>query len=190
MPKVIHYLGGVLVLIIVASSCASKSETGTIAREVRAMGYGNWIVVADASYPFQESEGYRTVVVDGEIPAVVDQVLIAMEEIQHTRPNFFLSRELRSVQNDQAPGIDFYRQELEKAMHGYNARELEMSLLNNLVSQTSEKFTVLVLKTQTTLPYSTVFLELDSGYWNNQAEQELRAIIQAQDTPVPLADDQ
>jgi hypothetical protein len=37
-----------------------------------------------------------------------------------------------------------------------------------------EKFRVLVLKTNLTVPYSSVFIELDCGYWTPAAEKRLR----------------
>jgi len=154
-----HSLALLLLALTFASCTTNRSLKRTVEHEVQSLGYGNWIIIADASYPFLENQSIRTITVDEEIPVIVDQVLVAIEKAQHTKPNFFLPRELRSVRNDQAPGIDLFRKDLEKAMHGYQARELEIAILNNLVSETAEKFTVLVIKTRTTLPYSSVFLD-------------------------------
>jgi len=179
-------LGQLLTILLVLGavvSCASRPRELTwldyVGAEVQAMGYGNWIVIADASYPYQEVEGFRTIIATEEIPEVLDHVLKEMEKFQHTRPSFFVPRELRYISNDQAPGIDFYRGELTEALHGYTPRELELSILENIVSESAKKYSVLVIKTTTTLPYSTVFLDLDSGYWDRAAEQELRARILA-----------
>ena len=42
-------------------------------------------------------------------------------------------------------------------------------------------FTILVLKTRTALPYSSVFIELDSAYWDVDSERELRRNMEAAD---------
>jgi hypothetical protein len=36
---------------------------------------------------------------------------------------------------------------------------------------------VLILKTDLTLPYTSVFIELDCGYWGPEKEQALRAMM-------------
>jgi len=38
----------------------------------------------------------------------------------------------------------------------------------------SDLFNVLILKTDLTLPYTSVFIELGAGYWNGKSETELR----------------
>ena len=39
-------------------------------------------------------------------------------------------------------------------------------------------FDVLVIRTTTALPYSSVFLELRPGYWDGESEQRLRTEMQ------------
>jgi hypothetical protein len=41
------------------------------------------------------------------------------------------------------------------------------------------KFNVLVLKTNLVLPYTSVFFELDCGYWGAEQEQRLRDAMKA-----------
>ena len=38
-------------------------------------------------------------------------------------------------------------------------------------------FRVLIIKTDMTLPYTSVFCELDCGYWSAAAEQRLREAL-------------
>jgi len=38
-------------------------------------------------------------------------------------------------------------------------------------------FNVLILKTDMTLPYTSVFIELECGYWSEAAEKKPRAAI-------------
>ena len=43
-----------------------------------------------------------------------------------------------------------------------------------IIGGTANKFTVLVFKTTTALPYSGIFIELDSAYWDRESERDLR----------------
>jgi len=50
-------------------------------------------------------------------------------------------------------------------------------LMTDLVD-VSRGYRVLVLKSTTLLPYSSVFIELDSGYWSADAEKRVRSAMQ------------
>ena len=45
------------------------------------------------------------------------------------------------------------------------------------LDRAGESFRVLVVKTNMRIPYTSVFFELDCGYWNAQAEKRLRATM-------------
>lgn len=51
-----------------------------------------------------------------------------------------------------------------------------MDIIRRL-DESSKLFNVIILKTDETLPYTSVFLELDCGYWNAAKEKHLRAAI-------------
>lgn len=148
--------------------------------EVRALGYRNWIVVGDAAFPVHSRRGVKTLVIDDEIPEVLSGVLNTLERVQNVTPRLHVSRELRHVPNDRAPGMDEYRRFLESETRGYPIREMEHRSLSLLLEDSSKSFAVLVLKTKTALPYSSVFIELDSGYWDSESEQLLRKSIDSE----------
>ena len=164
--------------LLVVGACGSPTPTSPWApvldAELQAMGYRNWIVVGDAAFPVHARRGVRTLVMDGEISEVLDGVLQSLDAAQRVTPRIYVARELAHVPNDRAPGIDFYRKELERAMHGYPARQMEYRSLSLLLEDSSKTFSVLVLKTKTALPYSSVFIELDSAYWDVDSEREMR----------------
>lgn len=148
--------------------------TRAIAMELRALGYRNWIVLGDAAFPIHSRPGVRTILIDDEIPAVLDEVLKELERVQNVSPRIYITRELAEIPNDRAPGIDEYRRVVDKALRGYPTREMEFRSLSLLLEDSANKFTVLVFKTTTALPYSGVFIELDSGYWDQESERDLR----------------
>lgn len=142
--------------------------------EIQALGYRNWIVLGDAAFPVHSRVGVRTIMINDEIPAVLDEVLTVLEEAQNVTPRVYVSRELTEIPNDRAPGIDEYRRILTRSLRGYPTREMEFGSLSLLLEDSANKFTVLVFKTSTALPYSGVFIELDSGYWDQESERDLR----------------
>jgi hypothetical protein len=52
-----------------------------------------------------------------------------------------------------------------------------MEIIKRL-DESSKLFNVILLKTDEILPYSSVFLELDCGYWDGDKEARLRQAIQ------------
>ena len=107
----------------------------------------------------------------------LDYVLTTLERTENVRPQIYLTRELRSVENDFAPGIDDLRTELRDALHGHDAIELEQQSLLTVLEDANRRFDVLVIRTRTALPYSSVFLELQPGYWDADSEGRLRERI-------------
>ena len=46
-----------------------------------------------------------------------------------------------------------------------------------MLEDASESFNVLVIRTPTALPYTSVFIELQPGYWDAESEARLRERI-------------
>jgi len=143
-------------------------------RQVSQLGYRNWVIVAEASFPAHNRPGFRQVTADVDVPVAVDYVLNSLERTQHVRPRVYLPREQRSVENDFAPGIDEMRKKIRASLHGHESTELEQQSLLTLLEDASRSFDVLVIRTHTALPYSSVFLELQPGYWDADSESRLR----------------
>ena len=108
---------------------------------------------------------------------VLEEVLRTIERTEHVRPKVYLTRELTVVENDYAPGVDAYRQELQPALHGYRPTEMDQESIITLMHDARKSFDVLVLRTTTALPYSSVFIELQPGYWDGESETRLRELM-------------
>lgn len=151
-----------------------------LAMQTGRLGYRNWIVIAEASFPAHSRTGVRQLNSNEEIPAVVDEVLRTLERTEHVTPRVYVARELRAVENDYAPGIDEFRKQLEASMHAHETTELEQQSLLTLMEDTTKSFDVLVIRTTTALPYTSVFMELQPGYWNSDSESRLREQLDRQ----------
>ena len=162
--------------------CAFLNQKSTwqsaVERQTEQLGYRNWIIVAEASFPAHSRPGFRQISANVEIPEAVDYVLNSLEKTEHVRPRVYQPRELRSVENDFAPGIDDMRKKIQGSLHGHETTELDQQSLLTLLEDASRSFDVLVIRTTTALPYSSVFLELQPGYWDAESEGRLRDRIQ------------
>jgi L-fucose mutarotase/ribose pyranase (RbsD/FucU family) len=143
-------------------------------------GHRNWIVIADAAYPAQSNPGIDTAVVDcGQIEAVKKvRDLIAAQK--HVRANIYVDAELGFVAEKDAKGVRSYRRKLTAEL-GASVKELPHDEIIAKLDKSAEVFQVLILKTAMTIPYTSVFFELDCGYWTAAAEKRLRAAIAAAD---------
>jgi L-fucose mutarotase/ribose pyranase (RbsD/FucU family) len=168
--------------LLMVSGCSFMSSENTwraaVDSQAGQLGYRNWIVIAEASFPAHSRSGVRQVSAPVEVPEALDYVLQALEQTENVRPQVYLTRELRSVENDFAPGIDELRKRLQASLHGHEATELDQQSLLTLLEDANRSFDVLVIRTQTALPYSSVFLELKPGYWDAESEARLRERIE------------
>jgi L-fucose mutarotase/ribose pyranase (RbsD/FucU family) len=175
-------LSSILIAVVLASvGCGPLASSGdwkgSVNQQVNQLGYRNWIVISEASFPAHSRSGTRQVIADAEVPTVVDYVLNAIERTQHVRPQVYLTREMRAVENDFAPGIDSMRERIRSSLHGHEPTELDQQSLITLLESANQSYDVLVIRTPTALPYTSVFLELQPGYWDAESEDRLRERI-------------
>ena len=147
------------------------------------LGHRNWIVIADAAYPWQTAPGIETVATQADQLTVVKAVLAALDKQRHVRSIIYTDAELKWVPETPAPGITAYREALARVLGKRPVQSLPHEQIIGKLDETGQKFHVLLLKTQLTLPYTSVFLQLDCGYWSAEAERQLREAIPATTPP-------
>jgi hypothetical protein len=160
-------------------SHASAKWRERLNEELPLLGHRNWIAIVDSAYPLQTSEGIETIETDGDQLEVVRRVVREVAETKHLRPVVFTDAELRAVLEEDAPGVTFYRDSLNHFLDEFNGGSLERQSLphEQIISKLDEAgktFHILVLKTRMTIPYTSVFLRLDCGYWTDEQEKRLR----------------
>ena len=156
--------------------CASTSEWRTTLHEqLPLLGHRNWIVIADSAYPSQTRAGITTIHTGTDQLTVVKAVLEELGKTRHVKPTILLDAELQTVPESDARRITAYRHDL-KALLGDRASQSlpHMEIIKKL-DASAELFHVLILKTDLALPYTSVFLELDCGYWDAEAEKRMRS---------------
>ncbi len=142
-------------------------------------GHRNWIVVADSAYPVQSQPGVETIVTGGDHLEVVRTVRDAIAASRHVRALVRVDKELAFIKESDSPGIGAYRRKLNKLLAGASVTPILHLELIGQIDKASTLFSVLVLKTNLTIPYSSVFFEIDCGYWSAEAEKRIRDAMQA-----------
>lgn len=142
-------------------------------------GHRNWIVVADSAYPSQSRPGIETTVSgDGQIE-VSRKVLDAITASRHVRANIYLDQELPFVDEADAPGVSQYRDQVAAILRSVKTAALPHEQIIAKLDQAAQFFQVLIIKTDLTIPYTSIFFELDCGYWSADAERRLRHALAA-----------
>ena len=151
--------------------------------ELPLLGHRNWIVIADAAYPKQSSPGIETIYTGAGQVEVLETVLKAVSDAPHVFPVALLDKELASVPEQHALGVESYRRRLDETLKGQKVAVIVLpheDIIDKL-GDASSKFKVMLLKTDMTIPYTSVFLRLECGYWNAEKEKALRAAIANQE---------
>jgi hypothetical protein len=102
-------------------------------------------------------------------------VLGAISASKHVRAIVYTDQELKFVEEKEAPGVSGYRQQLAALLGNQKVNDLPHEQIIAKLDQVSLTFRVLIIKTNMTIPYTSVFLELNAGYWGADAEAKLRA---------------
>jgi L-fucose mutarotase/ribose pyranase (RbsD/FucU family) len=140
-------------------------------------GHRNWVVVADSAYPAQACGGIETIVADADQLAVLETVLAALRASKHVIPTVYTDQELKFVEDYDAPGIKAYRDCLASLLDGFSVKVLPHEEIIVKLDRAGQTFRVLIIKTNMTIPYSSVFFELGCAYWDSDAEGRLRSAM-------------
>jgi hypothetical protein len=169
---------GLLISALAAHAAAPANGTDwktIVADRLPLLGHRNWILIVDSAYPLQVSPGVETIETGADQPDVVQYVLKAVNSSIHVRPDIFMDAELPFVPDRDAPGATDYRKQIHEILRGYS---IQSELHDKLIAQINEAgqtFHVLILKSNLTVPYSSVFIRLNCKYWPTDAEDRLRA---------------
>ena len=138
------------------------------------LGHRNWILVVDKAFPEQNAPGMEYIYVNEGLLPVLKQVLKQINLSSHVKPIIYQDKELSFITENQARGVKQFVKE-SKMIFGHQTVQtmLHDSVFRKLDTE-SKLFKVLVIKTNETIPYTSVFLQLDCNYWNGDKEKQLR----------------
>jgi hypothetical protein len=133
--------------------------------------------VADSAYPAQNSPGITTVETGATQLEVVQEVLRQLATCKHVAPILYVDAELKPLTDKLAPGVDHYKKDLYKLLKGRSVQGVLHGDLIAKLDEAGKTFKVVILKTTMTVPYTTVFFNLDCKYWGPEKEKQLREIM-------------
>lgn len=161
-------------LMLILTSLHAGDWKSELRRELPLLGHRNWIVIADAAYPWQVSPGITTIETGASQTEVIRTVLGQLRKARHVTATVLIDRELDAVTEKSSPGIDAYRKELEGILHGKETMKIPHDEIIRKLDEAGKTFHILIFKTKMTEPYTSLFLRLQCGYWDANREKELR----------------
>jgi hypothetical protein len=170
--KLIATLG--LITLMTTAAFAADNWKEKLQKQLPLLGHRNWIVVADSAYPLQTAPGIETIYVEADQLEVVKGVIAELAKTKHVKPTIYTDAEMKFVAEKNAPGIGAYRDALAKILANQPAQVLPHEQIIGKLDEAGKTFKVLLIKTPLTKPYTSVFFQLECGYWNAEAEAELR----------------
>ena len=150
-----------------------------VAETMPLLGHRNWILIVDSAYPLQSSPGVETIETNAPQIEVIRHVLSTINNSIHVRPLILMDAELPYVPDADAPGASAYRADIKSVLRDLPIESQPHDQLIAQIAKSSEQFHVLVLKTNMTIPYTSVFILLDCKYWSADAEKRMRAKMSA-----------
>jgi D-ribose pyranose/furanose isomerase RbsD len=172
------FLTVVLLAVLAPAQTVSPSPSASwrtqLADAIPLLGHRNWILVVDSAYPLQVSPGVETIDTNAAQVEVVRAVLAAIERSPQIRPVVFMDAELPFVTDEDAPGVTTYRSEITPLLQDYPVEQQAHEKIIANIDEAGKTFRVLVLKTNMTIPYTSVFIRLDCKYWTADQEKRLR----------------
>ena len=185
--KQIHPLTALVMLIsfvLLTASCSQKKPLEdlktwkeVLEEDLHLLGHRNWILVVDKAFPEQSSAGMKYLYVEQDLLPTLDYVLEALDKSTHVKPIIYQDKELSYIKEDQVNGIEAFRSAAAKTLDGRAVNTLLHDEVFQMLDESSSLFRVLVIKTNCTLPYTSIFLQLDCSYWGPENEKTLRELM-------------
>jgi hypothetical protein len=168
-----------LVLAITVTSCNQNSKD-TISwqtefhQKLPLLGHRNWLLVVDKAFPLQNAQGMTVINTGEQLPIVLQEVMSSISTSTHVKPIVYSDLELNYITEDLSPGVDSLKKSIHSSLKGFEINKILHNEVFARLDSTSRLFNVVVLKTESTIPYSSVFIQLDCAYWDSNREQKLR----------------
>ena len=173
--RIISLLGLTLLAGLPATAQGPSADwQARLGHELPLMGHRNWIMIVDSAYPLQSSAGVETIETGADQMEVTRTLLHMIDASIQVRPIIFMDAELPFVPEKDAPGVTVYRKGIQDLLKGQAVTSLPHEKIIAKVDEVGKTFHIIVLKTTMTVPYTSIFLQLNCKYWSDAAEAQLR----------------
>ena len=168
------FFAAIFLLLTLPVQAATPDWNTRLAGAMPLLGHRNWILVVDSAYPLQTAPGIETIETNAAQLEVVRAVLGEIENSIQVRAVVYMDAELTFISDSDAPGASAYRREIAELLRKYPAQSQPHEKLISNIDEAGKTFHVLVLKTNMTIPYTSLFIRLDCRYWSADPEKNLR----------------
>ncbi|TAD86005.1 MAG: hypothetical protein EAY75_09765 [Bacteroidetes bacterium] len=182
--KVIKHLFVLLTVLGVAQGCNSGTAVAKPAKEVDwktnlksvlpLLGHRNWILIVDKAFPMQNGSGITYINSNEMLLPVLTFALAEINNSTHIKPIIYQDKELSYITEDQSKGVKQLAESIKQVLGRNKAQQIPHDSVFMKIDEAAKLFNVFVIKTNETIPYSSVFLQLDCAYWNAEKEAALR----------------
>ncbi|WP_343561494.1 hypothetical protein [Sphingobacterium sp.] len=186
MKKIIVSLLAFFCLFILISGCQPALSQSTEIKSVKdsswldqmqatlpLLGHRNWILIVDKAYPAPSSANITVINTGQPLPQVAKQLDSLLKTQDHIRPIVYQDQELANIDEQLVPGVEAFSKEIGSIFRS-NIQVIPHASVFKKIDEASKLFHIVVLKTASVLPYTSLFIELDCKYWNADKEQALR----------------
>lgn len=176
-----------ILIITCLTSCLKQSENrialqkaiwkNQLEENLPMLGHRNWILIVDQAFPEQSNPAMHYINTNEKLADVLKYTLTKLGTAKHVKPILYRDLELRFIDEKLATGVDGFKKQIDSLLKGRPVNEILHDSVFVKIDMVARLFSVLVLKTTETLPYTSVFIELDCAYWSPEKEDGLRSFM-------------
>jgi hypothetical protein len=109
---------------------------------------------------------------------VLDHVVAMICSFNHVRATAFLDQELEFVRESDYPGVIQLREKINHALNEATVSAMPHSEVLEKIDNAGKTFRILFIKTNSTVPYSSVYMRLDCGYMADDVDSKIREDVE------------
>lgn len=174
----IYLLLGALWLPVTHSTAQNMNWKEEIKELIPYLGHRNWIVITDMAYPLQSEPGIKTIYTGTEYADILAFVNEEIEKAPHIKPIIYQDKELLYLSDTDANGVDSLKESMNRIL-GNQVQYIPHEELIARLDSVGKTFTVVILKSTLTIPYTSTFFELDCNYWESEKQKALEKRLKA-----------
>jgi D-ribose pyranose/furanose isomerase RbsD len=165
-----------LLVILTVTSCNSSckkqknSWKADFEQQLPLLGHRNWVLVVDKAFPLQSAAGMTVINTGEQLPIVLQEVMSNISKSTHVKPIVYTDLELKYITEDLSKGVGSLKATVFGTLKGFEVKTILHNEVFAQLDTASKLFQVVVLKTETVIPYSSVFIQLDCAYWDGNRE--------------------
>jgi D-ribose pyranose/furanose isomerase RbsD len=152
----------------------SKEWQKALQSKLAAFGHRNWILIVDEAFPMQNGSGITYINSNEKLIPVLSYTLAEINNSSHVKPIIYHDKELSFIAEAQSRGVGKFSDSVNKVFGNNKVHQITHDSIFLKIDEAAKLFNVLIIKTNETIPYSSVFLQLDCAYWNDEKEAMLR----------------